>query len=107
MKIEREDLPNLELKHFVSDLALLAAVPVNQKFRKLVLDEYPFDPQLLSSSAVYRKSRSLFLKIGGSFVPRVCSTMRSLSTQDLFERNRLQPSVFRNAVVQRLLSRSF
>lgn len=73
------------VKIFLSDINTVSAVPVQKSYQKWVLPEYPFDHQLLSLSSIYRKSRQTYLKIGGSFQPRVCSTMRGLSAQDLFK----------------------
>ncbi|KYG61125.1 hypothetical protein AZI85_09220 [Bdellovibrio bacteriovorus] len=77
--------PQKEVQAFLSDITLLSSIPINKKFSKQAVPEYPFDEQLLSLSSIYRTSRKLFLKQGGSFVPRVCSTMRSLSSPDLFQ----------------------
>ncbi|WP_295906230.1 hypothetical protein [uncultured Bdellovibrio sp.] len=74
-----------ELKHFLKDLNTAFAVPVSKKYDSLVLAEYPLDQQLLSLSPIYRESRKLYLSIDGTFAPKVCSTMRSLSAQDLFK----------------------
>ncbi len=73
------------VKIFLNDINTVSAVPVQKSYQKWVLPEYPFDHQLLSLSSIYRKSRQTYLKIGGSFQPRVCSTMRGLSAQDLFK----------------------
>lgn len=73
-----------EVQQFLLDIKTLFAIPAPKKFPKLLLSEYPFDLQLLNSSAVYRKSRQLYFSIGGKFSARVCSTMRGLSAQDLF-----------------------
>lgn len=73
-----------ETRQFLLDIKTLFAIPAPKKYPKLLLSEYPFDLQLLNSSAVYRKSRELYLSIGGKFSARVCSTMRGLSAQDLF-----------------------
>lgn len=81
--------PKKEVQAFLSDITLLSSIPINKKFSKQAVPEYPFDEQLLSLSSIYRTSRKLFLKQGGSFVPSVCSTMRSLSSPDLFQ-NELQ-----------------
>jgi len=73
------------VKEFLSDARLLSTLPVNKKYKKLALEEYPFDEQLLNLSPLYRNSRAAYLSLGGKFKPAVCSTMRSLSTQDLFK----------------------
>jgi len=75
----------LEVQHFLKDVETLCALPVQKKYEKLWLREYPFDLQLLSSSRLYRESRRLYLSLGGIFSQRLCSTMRSLSAQDLFK----------------------
>lgn len=74
-----------EVTNFLKDVNFLYEIPVSKKYQKLLLEEYPFDNQLLSSSRLYRESRKLYLSLGGVFSPRVCSTMRSLSAQDLFK----------------------
>lgn len=74
-----------EVKKFLNDVGFLCDIPVTRKYQKLLLEEYPFDNQLLCSSRLYRQSRKLYLSLGGIFLPRVCSTMRSLSAQDLFK----------------------
>jgi hypothetical protein len=56
-----------------------------QKNPKLGLDEYPFDRELLAMSSLYRKSRQLYVKSGGTYRPRLSSTERSLSATDLFK----------------------
>lgn len=73
------------VQSFINDLKLLSKLPVSKKYAKLHLEEYPFDEQLLNASELYRKSRTLYLSLGGIFSPRLCSTMRSLSAQDLFK----------------------
>jgi hypothetical protein len=74
-----------ELKYFLQDLTELTALPYAKRYRNLVLTEYPFDGQLLTASRLYRQSRKAYLALGGVFHPRLCSTMRALSTQDLFK----------------------
>lgn len=76
---------NNELKNFLKDLNLAFSIKTSKKHSDLVLAEYPFDHELLTLSSLYRQSRKLYLSIDGTFVPRVCSTMRSLSAQDLFK----------------------
>lgn len=76
---------NNPVKAFVSDVKTILQLPVNKQVSRLVVDEYPFDAQMLSLSPLYFKSRKAYLKLGGKFKPSVCSTMRSLSTQDLFK----------------------
>jgi hypothetical protein len=77
--------PQSEVHYFIKDLKTLAALPTSKKYQKMVLSEYPFDAQLLSASRLYRESRKLYLSLGGIYFARVCSTMRSLSAQDLFK----------------------
>lgn len=50
-----------------------------------VLNEQPFDHELLRSSRFYRKSRELFLKSGGSFKAEVCSSYRTLKSPSLLD----------------------
>lgn len=76
---------NFEFKKYLADLEYLSALPTSSKHRKLILEEYPFDAQLMEASSLYRISRKLYLALGGVFKPRVCSTMRGLSAQDLFK----------------------
>lgn len=74
-----------ELKCFLKDLETLLGIPTKTKHLDLLLAEYPFDGQLLTLSSLYRKSRSLYYDLSGEFLPKVSSTMRSLSSQDLFK----------------------
>lgn len=73
------------IKNFLKDVNDLLAIPITNKYKKLLLPELPFDLQLLNSSALYRVSRTMYLQLGGQFQPRLCSTMRGLSAQDLFK----------------------
>ena len=72
-------------KNFLKDVEVLSLLPVSQKYRKLLLEEYPFDNQLLNISRLYRVSRKFYLALGGTFARKICSTMRGLSAQDLFK----------------------
>lgn len=74
-----------QVNSFLKDLRLLCSVPTSKKHRHLLLEEYPFDNQLLCLSRMYRESRKLYLSLGGAFNASLCSTMRSLSAQDLFK----------------------
>lgn len=74
-----------EVKNFLKDIEVLYNIPTSKKYGKLLLEEYPFDNQLLNSSPLYRESRKLYLSLGGTYVPSLCSTMRSLSALDLFK----------------------
>jgi hypothetical protein len=74
-----------EVKTFMKDVKAFSVQPISAEHTKLFLKEYPFDPQLITLSPLYRRSRQLYLKQGGKFAPSVCSTMRSLSTHDLFK----------------------
>ena len=76
---------NKEVKNFIDNANLLFTVPIIQKQPKLLVPELPFDEQLLNLSSLYRQSRKLYLKLGGVFLPKVSSTMRGLSTHDLFK----------------------
>lgn len=71
--------------NFLKDINLLCEMPLSKKYKKLRLEEYPFDNQLLHASRIYRESRKLYLSLGGIYSPKICSTMRSLSAQDLFK----------------------
>lgn len=73
------------VKSFVDDVKSLLQLPIVHQFEKYFLKEYPFDPQLVSLSSLYRKSRQRYMKLSGQYTPSVCSTMRSLSTHDLFK----------------------
>lgn len=75
---------NKALQRFLTDTKALFKVPVHKRYKHLILEDYPFDAQLLSISRLYRESRKHYLAQGGTFSPRVCSTMRSLSSHDLF-----------------------
>lgn len=72
------------MSRFLKDLDDLSQLATTKKHAALALTEYPFDLQLLSNSRLYRTSRIRYLSKGGQFNPRVCSTMRSLSTQNIF-----------------------
>lgn len=74
-----------QVHYFLKDVEILASLPTSKKYQKQILPEYPFDAQLLNASRLYRESRKLYLSLGGIFSARVCSTMRSLSAQDLFK----------------------
>lgn len=73
------------LKQFLKDVDVLCKLPAVKKYPKLILSEYPFDNQMLNLSRLYRNSRKFYISMGGIFSPRVCSTMRALSAQDLFK----------------------
>lgn len=77
--------PKSEVSYYVEDTKMLCSLPTSKKYAKLWLEEYPFDLQLLSNSRLYRDSRKQYLSLGGVFKPTICSTMRSLSAQDLFK----------------------
>ncbi len=74
-----------EVQSFVKDAGLIFAVSTPKKHSSLLVPDLPFDLQLLNSSSVYLASRKRYLSLGGVFSPRVCSTMRGLSAQDLFK----------------------
>lgn len=73
-----------DVKTFLKKAKQLYALPVSKKIEKWILYEFPLDSRLLSLSPLYLKSRKEYLALGGRYHPRVCSTMRSLSAQDLF-----------------------
>lgn len=75
---------NSDVQEFVRDLKVLFRIPVKKSYQSLVVPGAAFDGQLLSMSRIYRKSRSFYLNLSGTFRPRVCSTIRSLVSQDLF-----------------------
>lgn len=75
----------MNTKKLIKDINQIFAVPVSKKYNSLALEEQVFDLQLLSYSPVYRESRELYLALGGKFKASICSTMRGLSTQDLFK----------------------
>ncbi len=75
----------LQLKSFLKDLNQLLRLPTQNKYKRICIPEYPFDHQLLTASPIYRQSRNSYRKLGGVFSPRVTSTMRGLSAQDLFK----------------------
>lgn len=70
---------------FLQDFNALCRLSDASRFPKLALKEYPFDNRLLNISPLYRKSRRFYYQLGGKFSPKVCSTMRALSAQDLFK----------------------
>jgi hypothetical protein len=74
----------IEVKNFLKDVRVLSKAPVNSRYKGNSLYEYPFDLQLLTASSLYRESRKQYLELGGRYSPRISSTMRSLSAQDLF-----------------------
>lgn len=74
-----------KLKKFLADLNSVSKIRTDKKLAPLALTDYPFDHQLLSASSLYQRSRRLYNSLGGIFLPRLCSTMRSLSHQDLFK----------------------
>ncbi len=69
---------------FLKDARSLGQIPCDRRYAKHQLFEYPFDHQLLSLSRLYRESRKQYIELGGHCYPRISSTMRSLSAQDLF-----------------------
>lgn len=73
------------VEEFVADVEMLSRHPLTIKNEKLLLQEYPFDSQLLDLCPLYKKSREEYLKLGGKYKPAVVSTVRSLSTHDLFQ----------------------
>lgn len=73
------------LNSYLQDAERLLKLPIAKKHLPLTLPEYPFDGKLLTLSSLYRHSRKAYLAMGGTFTPRVCSTMRSLSAQDIFK----------------------
>ena len=77
-------MPKAALASFLTDARKLTAVRRERRYAKLELYEYPFDLQLLSLSSIYRESRAQYIELGGKYSPRISSTMRSLSAQDLF-----------------------
>lgn len=76
---------NTPLQNFLKNTQCLLNLPINKRHKDLILEEHPFDAQLLSLSRLYRESRKHYLTLGGTYSPRVCSTMRSLSSHDLFK----------------------
>ena len=85
MSKNSHDSNSLHLKSFLKDLHLLLRLPTIKKYKNISIPEYPFDLQLITASAIYRQSRKSYLKLGGVFSPRLTSTMRGLSAQDLFK----------------------
>lgn len=77
-------LTESDVKHFLKDARTLVKVPASGRHSRLALYEYPFDLQLLTLSPLYRESRKQYAELGGRYSPRISSTMRSLSAQDLF-----------------------
>lgn len=73
-----------DTKQFLSDVRYLSKLPAS-RFRKLQLNQFPFDAEMLNGSSLYRHSRHHYNLIGGKFNPRSSSMMRSLSSQDLFK----------------------
>jgi hypothetical protein len=73
-----------DVQYFLKDVRILANAAKSERYSRLALYEYPFDLQLLTLSSLYRESRKQFVELGGRYSPRISSTMRSLSAQDLF-----------------------
>jgi hypothetical protein len=73
------------IQKYLEDVRALSHLPTSKRNRAIILDEYPFDAQLLAMSPLYRKSRKAYLSLGGTFSQKLSSTMRSLSAQDLFK----------------------
>ncbi|MBC7742873.1 MAG: hypothetical protein H7061_11800 [Bdellovibrionaceae bacterium] len=84
-KISAKAKAEKSVRDFIKDIQFLSSLPVARKYAALVVNEYPFDAQLLSASRLYRQSRTHYFAIDGKFIPRVSSIMRSLSAQDLFK----------------------
>ena len=72
-------------RQYVDDLTILFSLPQNKKLVPLVVQEFPFDHELVTASRLYQKSRKFYLALGGIFLPKVTSMMRSLRAQDLFK----------------------
>jgi len=73
-----------DVNYFLKDVRMLAKAATSARHSRLALYEYPFDLQLLTLSSLYRESRKQYVELGGRYSPRISSTMRSLSAQDLF-----------------------
>lgn len=76
---------NNQVAKFLKNFNALSRLPDASRYPKLALPEYPFDNRLLNISPLYRKSRRFYYELGGRFAPKLCSTMRALSAQDLFK----------------------
>nr|BFD66320.1 hypothetical protein HAGR004_13420 [Bdellovibrio sp. HAGR004] len=76
---------NATVQNYLKHISFLFALPTSKKFDAVTLEEYPFDAQLLKASSLYQRSRQLYLSLDGKYSAKVCSTMRSLSAQDLFK----------------------
>ena len=63
----------LRLKKFLKDVEVLNGLPAARKYSKLILEEYPFDNQLLNLSRLYRLSRKFYFTLGGIFSRKICS----------------------------------
>ena len=61
----------------------LSRIAVSRQPRQLV--DYPFDARLLALSSLYRKSRALYLKNGGTYRSTLVSSARTLSSSILLE----------------------
>lgn len=86
-KVSKKKSQNNELKDYLKSVHEIFKIKTAKKWDSLVLQEYPFDLELLTQSRLYRDSRKMYIGLGGTFSPRVCSTMRSLSALDLFKNN--------------------
>jgi hypothetical protein len=70
-----------ELQRLTRHLKLLRA-PSSQSIPSACEGQF-LDRELLKASKLYRRSRSLFREVGGSFIPSVISSERSLSSPTL------------------------
>ncbi len=75
----------------------LADAPIGPRPREALAGQ-PFDAHLLAASPLFRTSRKLFLKMGGTFTPSLLSSPRSLTSPNLIE-NHLEYSPIENEML--------
>jgi hypothetical protein len=73
------------VKQYLDDVAAISSLKKSRLYKELHVPELLFDLQMLSNSKLYRASRSHYLALGGKFKSRICSTLRSLSSDDIFK----------------------
>ncbi len=74
-----------QIKQYLDDVVKISSLKKSSLYKELQTEELLFDLQMLTNSKLYRTSRSRYLAIGGKFKPRLCSTLRSLSSDDIFK----------------------
>lgn len=73
------------VKQYLDDVAQISSLKTVRSLQELHVEELPFDRQMLALSPLYRASRKHYLALGGTFTKKICSTLRSLSSDDIFK----------------------